>query len=104
MPGPSRQSASVRAPAFAGTFYPADPERCREMARRLVEPAAPIGDAESGPGDSTNADTKPVIGGIVPHAGWICSGAIAGQTIAAIAGGALADSPDLIVVFAAIHR
>lgn len=40
------------------------------------------------------------IGGIVPHAGWICSGAIAGNTIATIAHhGAI----DVVVVFGAIH-
>jgi len=45
-------------------------------------------------------------GGIVPHAGWICSGAIAGETLSAInqsrhAAGARA--PDLVVVFGAVH-
>src|SRR4030095_12415725 len=40
------------------------------------------------------------IGGIVPHAGWICSGAIAGQTIATLA---TQGSVDLVVVFGAIH-
>jgi AmmeMemoRadiSam system protein B len=40
-------------------------------------------------------------GGIVPHAGWICSGAIAGETIGAIQS-SFPDA-DLIVVFGAIH-
>lgn len=37
----------------------------------------------------------------MPHAGWICSGAIAGQTIAAIGKGA--SDVKLVVVFGAIH-
>lgn len=40
------------------------------------------------------------MGGVVPHAGWICSGAIAGQTIAAIA---QQVTPDVVVIFGAIH-
>jgi AmmeMemoRadiSam system protein B len=39
---------------------------------------------------------------LAPHAGWICSGAIAGQTIRAIANGRV-NGPDVVVVFAAIH-
>ncbi|MCS7034910.1 MAG: AmmeMemoRadiSam system protein B, partial [Phycisphaerae bacterium] len=41
------------------------------------------------------------LGAIVPHAGWICSGAIAGQSIAALA--STAGRVDLVVVFGAIH-
>lgn len=44
---------------------------------------------------------KKWIGGIVPHAGWICSGAIAGQTIAAVAESF--PQADVVVVFGAIH-
>jgi AmmeMemoRadiSam system protein B len=51
-----------------------------------------------------------LIGAIVPHAGWVCSGAIAGQAIAAVAGlapgsnsGGASRRPDVVVVFGAIH-
>ena len=36
----------------------------------------------------------------MPHAGWICSGAIAGQTLAVLA---RAPAPDVVVVFGAVH-
>jgi hypothetical protein len=42
-------------------------------------------------------------GGIVPHAGWICSGAIAGQTIATLARMNRELPPELVVVFGAVH-
>jgi AmmeMemoRadiSam system protein B len=46
---------------------------------------------------------KSWIGGVVPHAGWICSGAIAGRTIGTIAASS-ADRPvDVVVVFGAVH-
>lgn len=40
------------------------------------------------------------MGGIVPHAGWICSGAIAGQVIATLA---QSGAPDVVVIFGAVH-
>jgi AmmeMemoRadiSam system protein B len=40
------------------------------------------------------------LGGVVPHAGWVCSGAIAGEVIGTLAKGA---APDLVVVFGAVH-
>ena len=39
-------------------------------------------------------------GGIVPHAGWICSGAIAGEVLGILARD---PAPDVIVVFGAVH-
>ena len=75
-------------------FYPDDPEKCRALASKFVQ----TGREELG--KSGPADRK-WLGGVVPHAGWICSGAIAGQTIAAVA--ASVPSPDVVVVFGAIH-
>jgi AmmeMemoRadiSam system protein B len=44
------------------------------------------------------------LGGIVPHAGWICSGAVAGQALAVMAESRLPSGPvDLVVVFGAVH-
>jgi AmmeMemoRadiSam system protein B len=86
MPGPS--TTSVRPPARAGQFYPADPGECRAEAQSYL--------------DHGRNDLGPTrwIGGVVPHAGWVCSGAIAGQTIATIA----ACGPvDVVVVFGAVH-
>lgn len=69
-------------------FYPDDPAQCRALARKLVtapESAAP------------NSGGK---GGIVPHAGWICSGAIAGEVLATLG---RSTHPDVVVVFGAVH-
>lgn len=86
MTGPT--DVPVRTPAVAGMFYPDDPEECRGLARRFLDEAPRENDAARW------------IGGIVPHAGWICSGAIAGQTIANVAA---SGSVELVVVFGAIH-
>jgi AmmeMemoRadiSam system protein B len=85
--GPREQS--IRYPAVAGIFYPSDAGRCRELARSFVRPS-----------DNLPADTGPLWGAIVPHAGWICSGAIAGEAIGTLARCAQAD---VVVVFGAIH-
>jgi AmmeMemoRadiSam system protein B len=85
MAGPS--DLLVRQPAWAGKFYPADAGQCRALARSYTD----VSIAE----ESTR-----LTGGIVPHAGWICSGAIAGLTLAALAAG---GQPDVVVVFGAIH-
>jgi MEMO1 family protein len=92
MAGP-RESPSVvpgrRPPVFAGRFYPDDAAECRRAAESYVTAAK-----------STDAAEQRWIGGIVPHAGWICSGEIAGQTIATLAASGL---PDVVVVFGAVH-
>lgn len=59
-------SASPRAPAVAGRFYPGDPGDARTQAEHLVD--LPGGAAE------------PAIAIVVPHAGWMYSGEIAGRT------------------------
>ena len=100
MAGPTE--GPVRLPAVAGMFYPDDPEQCRETARRYVQSAPRREDIDSRGG--------PWIGGIVPHAGWICSAAIAAETIASIARSATAAATatgagpiDVVVVFGAVH-
>ena len=72
MSGPNETSQSVRRPAVAGRFYPADAEECRKQAGSFLRY------------NTIHAQEKKWIGGIVPHAGWICSGAIAGETIATL--------------------
>lgn len=73
-------------------FYPAEADACRALARSFVETA---------PAHTAGDENVKWIGGIVPHAGWICSGAIAGLTIAALA--RATESVDVVVVFGAIH-
>ena len=103
----------VRQPAVAGLFYPADPDECMSLARSYLT-------ASGGPSAIESATAAPRAaaagaiaapgphyrGGIVPHAGWICSGAIAGQTIGTVAASLARGGhrpPDVVVVFGAIH-
>jgi AmmeMemoRadiSam system protein B len=98
MAGPKQGALTVRPPAVAGRFYPAEAQACRAQAESYVNSAqAAESNAESG---------RNWIGGIVPHAGWICSGAIAGRTIAALATAAQRQQGrpiDVVVVFGAVH-
>src|SRR5437764_13378146 len=71
MNGPN--DPSIRQPAVAGRFYPAAAEQCRAQAASFLRY------------NTIHAAERKWIGGIVPHAGWICSGAIAGETIATLA-------------------
>jgi AmmeMemoRadiSam system protein B len=73
-------------------FYPDDPGQCRAQAKAYTTLTA------SGLGEAAGQNW---IGGVVPHAGWICSGALAGQTIATLGSGG--GKVDLVVVFGAIH-
>jgi MEMO1 family protein len=88
----------ARPPAFAGLFYPDDARRCAQMAGAFVR----AGDAAS----SDDASDATPLGGIVPHAGWVCSGAVAGLTIGALARQRQAQgigAPRVVVLFGAIH-
>jgi hypothetical protein len=98
------RAGAIRPPAFAGLFYPDDADACGQLARRYV--AVGKDKARGGTGNCK------WLGGIVPHAGWICSGAVAGETIGAIAAAATSgasgasgagQAPDVVVVFAAVH-
>lgn len=81
-------SGNVRRPVAAGTFYPADPRQCVAMAASFLSYNQVV------------AAERKWIGGLVPHAGWVYSGALAGQTIATLAA---ATPADVVVVFGAIH-
>jgi len=89
---------SVRTPAVAGSFYPGVPAECRATAIAMLN-AGVTANRGLGLGQMPNAPVY--AGGIVPHAGWICSGVVAGQTIAAIVAGR--PDVDVVVVFGAIH-
>jgi AmmeMemoRadiSam system protein B len=94
MTGP--RDESVRPPAVAGMFYPADAAECRRATTELFDAARPalLRSAEQlGPAKG--------MGAIVPHAGWVCSGAVAAESILALAG--QRPQVDVVVVFGAIH-
>jgi AmmeMemoRadiSam system protein B len=83
----------------AGLFYPADAAECAAIAASLVRETADPSASASGPGPAWR-------GGIVPHAGWVCSGAIAGETIGTIAASRRAaglNDPDVVIIFGAVH-
>jgi hypothetical protein len=61
----------VREPWVAGRFYPASPQECRDEADRFLRV----------PADSGTLPQQ-ALGGIVPHAGWAFSGAVAGRVFA----------------------
>lgn len=79
----------VRPPAVAGLFYPESPDACRQMAQQL------LADAPRHPAEAPGG-----LGGLVPHAGWICSGQVAAETLVHLATG---PAPDMVVVFGAAH-
>ncbi len=62
-------AGTVREPAVAGSFYPGRPEALDAELTRLM-PAAPA---------------RPARAVVVPHAGWMYSGAVAGATYAQVA-------------------
>jgi AmmeMemoRadiSam system protein B/AmmeMemoRadiSam system protein A len=59
----------LRGPAVAGQFYPDSPAKLRSMISSFVD---------------AGAEKEEVIGLIVPHAGYVYSGAVAGATISRI--------------------
>jgi len=77
-------------------FYPADAATCRRAATQLLESARPAISQMS-----PQFGSEIGIGAVVPHAGWICSGAVAAESIFSLA----RQRPvvDLVVVFGAIH-
>src|SRR5688500_7313846 len=81
---------AVRSPAVAGMFYPADAEQCRRAAQSLLQ----------GQRTEIADEGRSWRGAGVPHAGWICSGAIAAQAIALLARSV--PAPDLVVGFGAV--
>ena len=91
---PGEAHPTLRAPAVAGMFYPADAGQCRRAAQALLQQwqQDDIGAA---------AGERSWLGAVVPHAGWVCSGAIAAQSIAALARSV--PEPDVVVVFGAVH-
>ena len=80
----------IREPARAGSFYPGSPDKCQADARSLVAAVEP---GKLPPGA--------LLGGIVPHAGWVYSGAVAGKVLAALAASGGAST---VVIFGAMHQ
>lgn len=80
----------VRDPVVAGQFYPAGEKQCHAGVAELLEQTASARDA-----------TGRLIGGLVPHAGWMCSGAVAARVLQALSA---SRSPKAIVLLGGVHR
>lgn len=80
----------IRQPAVADTFYPGASVECRRSLDACFE-------ARSQP---PAIDGK-IIGGLVPHAGWVCSGRVTAAVVSAISE---QRSPGTFVIFGAVHR
>lgn len=79
----------IRAPIVAGRFYPSDSVQCRNALEICIQRAADC------------AVDAPLVGGIVPHAGWLCSGHVAAGVFRALAQQGAAPA---VVLLGAVHR
>lgn len=75
----------IRRSVLAGTWYPDTAAGCRREIDAFLEHTAALPVPEA-----------PVVGGIVPHAGWFYSGSLACRTIEAAARG---EKPDTVVIY-----
>ena len=82
-------ASHVRAPAVAGRFYEADTTRLRADAQRMTPEA---------PAELSLPDT--LYGALVPHAGWVCSGRVAGTVCRTLAARTQART---LVLLGAVH-
>lgn len=81
---------SIRKPVVAGQFYPGQRDAClAEVQACIVEAALPA------------SLQRPIVAGIVPHAGWTFSGALAALVFAAIK--QQAGDVETVVICGAAH-
>ncbi len=80
----------IREPIVAGQFYDAKPDRCRAAVEQLLADFEPVA-----------SPTGCWYGALVPHAGWVCSGAVVAHTLVTLAAN---RSPSVIVLFGGVHR
>jgi len=81
---------NIRKPIVAGQFYPA----AKVSAQAALDECLAV-----------NVDEhdlpRIIVGGIVPHAGWMCSGMVAGKVFRAIA---MRGEVETFVLYGAVHR
>jgi len=77
-----------RLATFAGTFYPAGEAACRREIEAYLRAAEP------------DVPERPVVGGLVPHAGWVYSGLAAAHVYRALQEG---PAPETVILFGAVH-
>lgn len=84
----------IRDAVVAGEFYPCDPGPCRTEVARLLAQA-----------DRADTDPPAALGGLVPHAGWACSGAVAARVFSALAASRQGGPPPAtVVLLGGTHR
>jgi len=74
-------SQIIRQPVVAGQFYPGDPASLRTQVRELLEEAEPGEAVGLGSADRSAAGTDHALLVMVPHAGYVYSGRVAGHTL-----------------------
>ena len=83
------QADMIRAPVVAGQFYEGNPTALKRSVMRCI--------ADYTPPD----DLGELLGGVVPHAGWVFSGATAAKVFVTLK---QQMAPDSFVLFGAVHR
>ena len=80
----------IRHPVVAGSFYEGSDSACRASLAKYIPKSV-----------SCAGLPERIVAGIVPHAGWMFSGAVAGKVFRAIA---QQGEPEVFVLFGAMHR
>ena len=80
----------IRDPIAAGSFYEASERACRASLGKCIPEKVDLAELP-----------ERIVGGIVPHAGWVFSGEVAGQVFRSIA---QQGEPEVFVLFGAMHR
>lgn len=75
---------NIRKEAVAGQFYPQGQQQLRESVRRCYADAAALSSAEPDDGKAAADSSRTVSAVIVPHAGYVFSGAVAATAFARI--------------------
>ncbi|MCE5257657.1 MAG: AmmeMemoRadiSam system protein B [Chloroflexi bacterium] len=78
----------VRMPVAAGAFYPLQASACRKQIEAYLNQAKPP------------VIDKPILSGLVPHAGWVYSGSTAAWVYAALARAQI----ETVVLLGAVHH
>ncbi len=85
----------IREPVFAGRFYADGEVECRAAIDACLR------SAEDDVGKATAVTQRDrIVGCVLPHAGWMFSGAVAARTLREVAA---RQHPQVLVIFGAIH-
>ena len=81
--------SEVRTPGLAGSWYPGSAAALERQVNAYLRDYAPP------------QDLGALLGGVVPHAGWAYSGAVAAKVFAALSA---KRQPETYVLLGAVHR